>query len=124
MTMCTSALTTAFLCFFRFQFYLRLRPVEHPAACPITLAPILHLHRNKRSIGTLKTQTWIQLGSGVQTDHRCRGQRLGEDLNAVKCKVLTRRRGVAFDDDGFGVLEIRKANVIPARLFQWSVWSE
>lgn len=68
-------------------------------------------------VGTTKSKVGIQGFRCVHTDH-CRWlQQLRKYLDVVEHKILTGCVSVAFHKDGFSVLETRKSNVVPARLF-------
>lgn len=68
------------------------------------------------SIRTVESQVWIQLGRGIEADDCRRGQALRNDLNVLKREVRARGISVALHDDGFGLREVGKTDVVPARL--------
>lgn len=81
--------------------------------------PIISLplrQRDKCPISTGHPKARVQCFRGVYAN--CGRWRLvlREKLNVSESKVLARRLGVAFDDDGLCVLDIWETGVVPARL--------
>lgn len=68
------------------------------------------------SIRTIEAQLWIQLCRGIKANDCGRGQALRNHLNVLKREVRARGFSVALHDDGFGLREVGKPDVVPARL--------
>jgi len=79
------------------------------------LPSILHC-RYKCAVRTRESQFGVQRSCRVDADQTRRVQALWDDIDVAQLKVLARDVGVALDNDGFGVRQIREADVVPARL--------